>query len=124
MRTFGGITEAVDSLNEWFWSSKEELPEDVVSEIQPLLSMTRSPVDAAVQSTEVLYAHMAELDHEALAMLASLAELCQVWGYHQMDLEQRGYRIALSARQASGEKLQIEFEAPDIHHKFRSQEAL
>lgn len=89
-----GIGAAGDALNEWFWSERASLPEGVEDLIRPLLGMTRSPVDAAVTCSEVIYAWRSQMSPASLALGADLARLCAENGYHQMDQDSRGDRLA------------------------------
>jgi hypothetical protein len=113
MIQFDGITSAAEAINEWFWSNKPDLPETVAQTVQPLLGPTKSAVDMIVNTTEVIYSNKDDLTSDTLAMGAGLAFLCEFWGWHGMDVDNRGTKISLALRRDSGETAPEGYSWPD-----------
>jgi hypothetical protein len=103
MQQFEGITAAADAVNEWFWSRKNSLSEELVGIIQPLLGPTKSAVDLVVKTAEEIYKRRDDLDGPTLQLAAGLASFCYLWGFHGMDEEARGQKMSLALRRDSGE---------------------
>lgn len=103
MQYFDNITEAADAVNEWFWTTKNDLPEDLANIVQPLLGPTKSAVDLVVKTAEAIYARRTDLDGPTLQLAAGLANFCQLWGFHGMDQDGRGQKMSLALRRDAGE---------------------
>ena len=103
MLYFDNITEAGDAVNEWFWVNKNGMSESMVGVIQPLLGPTKSAVDLIVKTAEEIYKRRGDLDSSTLQLGAALSSLAGLWGFHGMDVDNRGHRIALALYRDSGE---------------------
>lgn len=103
MQSFDNITEAADAVNEWFWTNKNDMADDLVEAVQLHIGPTKSAVDLIVKTTEAIYARRATLDNAALQLAAGLASFASVWGFHDMADDDRGQRIASALLRDSGE---------------------
>ena len=63
-----------------------------------------SPVDRIVKSAEALYAVKDKLDEEGLRVCAQLAQFAALNGWHGMDQDNRGGRIAQAVQRILGDK--------------------
>lgn len=108
MNSFTGIAEAAVALNALYWSTRTTLDPAIAEKIEPLLGQTRSPVDAAVKSAEIIYANRAILEPEWLDMGAALAVVAELHGFHGMDVNSRGSLIGMVLR---GQPVEVEPEA-------------
>lgn len=113
MQYFDNITEAAEAVNEWFWTGKNGMADDLVEIVQPLVGPTKSAVDLVVKTSEAIYARRATLDGPALQLAAGLASFAGVWGFHGMAEDNRGQRMALALRRDSGENAPVGSEWPN-----------
>lgn len=104
--TFDGIADAANQLNQYFFANQAAIPKEVAGKIAPLLGPTRSPVDAVVNVSEIVYANREEsgMPKELLELAAGAAILAEAHGFHGMDEGSRGTKISLVMRRESGEK--------------------
>lgn len=105
MKTYEGISAAATDLNTWFWTNRTTIPVHVAEQIEPLLGQTRSPVDAIVNASEIVFANReaAGMPSGLLEVAAGLAVVASVHGFHGMDQESRGVNISLALRRQLGE---------------------
>lgn len=66
-----------------------------------------SPVDRIVKAAETLYAVKDQLDSDGRTICAQLAQFAAVNGWHGMDQENRGGRIAQAMQRELGEKAPV-----------------
>lgn len=105
MITFGGVSDAVVQLNEYFGPNQAAIPEGVREMIRPLLGQTRSAVDAVVKVSEIVFANKEDpaLPPELLSLAAASAVVAEAFGFHGMDEGSRGSKLSLALRRQSGE---------------------
>lgn len=103
MQYFDNITEAADAVNEWFWTNKNDMADDLVAAVQPYIGPTKSAVDLIVKSAEAIYARRSTLDAPTLQLAAGLASYSAIWGFHDMADDDRGERMAAALLRDSGE---------------------
>lgn len=113
MQYFDNITEAAEAVNEWFWTNKASMAEDLVGIVQPYVGPTKSAVDLVVNTAEGIYARRDNLDAATLQLAAGLAAFAGVWGFHGMADDNRGQRMAFALRRDSGEEAPLGTEWPD-----------
>jgi hypothetical protein len=91
MKLYDNIALAADETREWIILNQADLTES-------LISLTRtgvSPVDLIVKFAETVYANEESFtDVEALEIAAADAALCEEFGYHGMNIDARGSKIA------------------------------
>jgi hypothetical protein len=95
---FEGIADAALAVSEFYYANKDDLPDHVEAKFAELVGQTRSPVDAVVKAAEIIYANRASLDVIALELGAGLASLAAAQGFHGLDMDARGDRMALVLR--------------------------
>lgn len=93
---FTSIADAAVAVQDYLIDHGSEIPEDVRVRLRDLVGPTRSPVDTAVHSSEIIYARQSELPPELLKLGASLALVCEQYNFHGMAEDRRGSGIALA----------------------------
>lgn len=104
MRTFEGIADAANQLNAYFYANRGSIPGELADRIEPLLGPTRSPVDAVVKVSELVFANkeVPGIPDELKELAASSALLAEAHGFHAMDEGSRGTKIAGAILRESG----------------------
>lgn len=96
MKTFTGIVEAACEIQEFLYDRSEALPADIREKLKEWTRPGSSPVDAVVNSAELLYARRDELDKETKELAAGLALIASQFNFHRMAENNRGSKLALT----------------------------
>lgn len=75
-----------------------DLPEEVGSKLRELIKPGNSPVVAAVDAAEIIYARREELKGDLLEIGAQLASMCAQNNFHGMGNDNRGTQMAMTIR--------------------------
>lgn len=98
MGPFIGIAAAAAAIQDFMLDRSAAIPAGPRARIRELLGQTKSPVDAAVKTAEIIYANRDGLAAEVLELGAALAVFAESEGYHDLDKDSRGGRIAAVLR--------------------------
>ena len=112
MTAFTGIAEAALAIQDFMLDRPAALPDHARDQIRGLLGQTKSPVDAVVKAAEIIYANRQDMPPEALELGAALANVAELHGFHGMDENHRGSRMALVMRGGDVEA------APEVKAEF------
>lgn len=82
MRHFSEIGEANDAAQDFYYASRANLPVHVEEKLAPLFRTGASPVDAIVNTAEIIFAAAGELPKEARELASALSDFRQTKGYH------------------------------------------
>ncbi len=117
-------TEGLLAIQNWLLDRHEETPEDVRDKLRLLLDPTqqRSPVEAACNAAELIYARREECPPELLEIGAQLASMANDFKLFGLGIDGRGYAISYTIRAmanvVTNPPLATAFEAPEPAAEF------
>ena len=94
MKTFDGIADAADAARALVISGGTGLAATIAEKLAPLGRTGTSPVDLIVGFAEAIYANAGAATAEAKDVAAGCAIVAETYGFHQMNVEARGSKIA------------------------------
>lgn len=94
MADFQGPFEARDALLNFIIDRTAPVPSDVRDKLRELL-LQPSPVAAVAEAVELIYARREEVPPELATIAADAAVFCASFGFHGLNEEARGSKIAL-----------------------------
>lgn len=105
MKVFTGIAAARDAAQEWFFANRATLEPHVTERLAPLFRTGGSPVDAVVNTAEIIFANKGKMKPDALQLAAGLSAFREGEGYHYDEAEpKRANKMALALRRDAGER--------------------
>lgn len=94
MKFYDNIAVATEEARDWITINKNLLDEPVKTALTPLNSIGTSPVDTIVNFAEKVYANVDLFDEEAKDIAAGCALLAAQYGFHGLNIDNRGALMA------------------------------
>jgi shikimate 5-dehydrogenase len=95
MRNFPGIAAAADAARACLIGGSTGLPDGTAEKLAPAAATGGSPVDLTVGFAEAVYANSEAASEEAREIAAGCAVLAETFGFHGLNQDGRGSRMAL-----------------------------
>ena len=116
MKTYDGIHDAATDVRRWLIQNEAKLPEHLKDRLTAVANEP-SPVTVVTTFAEAVYANEKDFNAEAKDIAAGVAVVCETFGFHGMNEDARGSRIAQALR---GTKL-AKGKAPEPKTEFQPQ---
>lgn len=94
MQNYNGAADAADAARALVVAGDTGLADFAMGKLMPLTRTGASPVDLIVSFAEAVYHHRAVATEGAKAVAAGCALVCETFGFHAMQIDSRGSRIA------------------------------
>ena len=94
MQNYDGAADAADAARALVIAGDTGLGEFAMGKLMPLTRTGASPVDLIVSFAEAVYCQRAAATEGAKAIAGGCALVCETFGFHAMQIDSRGSRIA------------------------------
>lgn len=102
---FTNLVDAHAALRDWALANYSTLDEGLKEATAGIFQLGVSPVDTLVNSAEMIYAKRDDLGDDIKQIGSGIARFCADNGFHGLNIDQRGYKIAdlLEGKQIEGD---------------------